>query len=124
VDHIAAGANAQWRVHIAAPAGIRVAADDRSCAAGRFGHQHGTTTYRDPAREWIKNDSGYPAAWMPDVTRMLPKQVINVVPAGAGVAVMRESYGRSLRILIAVCSLVLLIACANVANVTLTVLSC
>jgi hypothetical protein len=55
-------------------------------------------------RQWIKNDSGYPAAWMPDVTRMLRKQVINVVPAGAGVAVMKESYGRSLRILIAVCS--------------------
>jgi predicted permease len=70
-------------------------------------------------RAWIKNDSGYPAAWMPDVTRMLPKQVINVVPAGAGVAVMKESYGRSLRILIAVCSLVLLIACANVANLLL-----
>ena len=70
-------------------------------------------------RAWIKDDSGYPAAWMPDVTRMLPKQVINVVPAGAGVAVMKESYGRSLRILIAVCSLVLLIACANVANLLL-----
>ena len=70
-------------------------------------------------RQWMQHDSGYPANWMPDVIRMLPKQTIAVVPAGAGVAVMKEEYGRDLNILLAVCGLVLLIACANVANLLL-----
>jgi predicted permease len=70
-------------------------------------------------RQWMQHDSGYPANWMPAVIRDLPKQVINVVPAGAGVAEMKEEYGRSLQILLSVCGLVLLIASANVANLLL-----
>jgi len=70
-------------------------------------------------RQWLQHDSGYPVTWMADMQRLIPKQMINVVPAGAGVAVMKEEYGRSLQILLAVCCMVLLIACANVANLLL-----
>ncbi len=70
-------------------------------------------------RQWLQHDSGYPANWMQDMINLLPKQVLNVVPAGAGVAVMKDEYGRSLQILLSVCGLVLLIACSNVANLLL-----
>jgi len=70
-------------------------------------------------RGWMQTDARYPSDWMPDIIRTLPKQVINVIPAGAGIGVMKEQYRESLEILLVVCALVMLIACANVANLLL-----
>jgi predicted permease len=70
-------------------------------------------------RQWLVNDSGMPADWMAGIKAGLPKQIVKVVPAGTGVGIMKEDYGENLRILLAVCCLVLLIACANIANLLL-----
>ena len=70
-------------------------------------------------RVWLVNDSGMPADWMSGIKAGLPKQNIHLVRAGTGVATMREDYGASLHILLGVCCLVLLIACANIANLLL-----
>jgi predicted permease len=70
-------------------------------------------------RQWMVHDSGWPAEFMPLIEKSLPKQQIRIVPAGAGVGAMKADYGDSLRILLTVCCLVLLIACANIANLLL-----
>jgi predicted permease len=70
-------------------------------------------------RQWLVNESGMPSEWMSGVKALLPRQNISVISAGTGVGVMKENYGESLRILLIVCCLVLLIACANIANLLL-----
>ena len=70
-------------------------------------------------RQWMVHDSGWPAEFMPLIEMSLPKQQIRIIPGGAGVGAMKADYGDSLRILLTVCCLVLLIACANIANLLL-----
>jgi predicted permease len=70
-------------------------------------------------RQWMVHDSGWPGEFMPMIVKSLPKQQIQIVPGGSGVAAMKADYGDSLHILLTVCCLVLLIACANIANLLL-----
>ncbi|HET6208378.1 MAG TPA: ABC transporter permease, partial [Terracidiphilus sp.] len=76
--------------------------------------------YTTIMRQWIVNDLGaeFPQ-FMPQIQAILPKQFVHVIPAGSGVGEMKAGYEASLRILFGFCCLVLLIACANIANLLL-----
>ncbi|MGC1421855.1 MAG: ABC transporter permease [Terracidiphilus sp.] len=71
-------------------------------------------------REWLVSELGaeYPQ-YLDQLKKVLPTETVALVPAGGGVAEMKAGYESSLRILMVVCGLVLLIACANLANLLL-----
>lgn len=61
---------------------------------------------------------------LPDYTRdggdtVIPKQHVVLSPAGGGIQSMQQETGTGLRLLMAISALVLLIACANIANLLL-----
>ena len=71
-------------------------------------------------RAWLLSDLGaqYPQ-YLDQLKATLPTETVSVIPAGGGIAEMKAGYESSLRILMVVCGLVLLIACANLANLLL-----
>jgi predicted permease len=69
--------------------------------------------------QWLRNESDIPAEMRSEIESTIPHKYIKLAPAGSGISTMKENYGTSLRILLTVCATVLLIACANIANLLL-----
>ncbi len=70
-------------------------------------------------QRWLRDEDEMPAEFKPQVDPTIPQKFIRLAPAGGGVTSLREDYGASLRILFMVCGTLLLIACANLANLLL-----
>lgn len=70
-------------------------------------------------QRWLRDEDEMPAEFKPQIDPTIPQKFIRLAPAGAGVTSLRENYGDSLRILLMVCGTLLLIACANLANLLL-----
>ncbi|HEX4019861.1 MAG TPA: ABC transporter permease, partial [Acidobacteriaceae bacterium] len=70
-------------------------------------------------QNWIKTEADLPPRSQPKSLAELERQVIRIAPGGAGIGTMRQAYSSSLWLLFALCIAVLLIACANVANLML-----
>lgn len=69
-------------------------------------------------QQWLKSPAG--ATTLAAEAAEDPSKSHIVLTAGnAGMAVMRNAYGDGLRLLLAICGLVLLLACANLANLLL-----
>jgi predicted permease len=70
-------------------------------------------------KHWLTGEGALPPQEQSHLSEELSRQVIRLGPAGRGMSEMRNSYGSSLKILLGICCAVLLICCANVANLLL-----
>jgi putative ABC transport system permease protein len=60
-----------------------------------------------------------PESYRPDVAKYYTQYRLTALPAGSGISDLRENYEQPLLLLLGLAGLVLLIACANLANLTL-----
>ena len=67
-------------------------------------------------RQWLLSPD---SKLQPGERELVPKQTLHLSPGGAGVQMMRDEYESGLHLLMWVSGFVLLIACANVANLML-----
>ena len=70
-------------------------------------------------QRWLRDEDEIPAEFKSQTEPTIHQKYIRLAPAGGGVTSFRENYGDSLRILLMVCATLLLIACANLANLLL-----
>ena len=67
-------------------------------------------------RQWL---AGHTAEMAPREAAVLDKQTLHLSPGGAGISLMRAQYEDGLRLLLITAICVLLVACANIANLML-----
>ncbi|MFN2566811.1 MAG: FtsX-like permease family protein [Gemmatimonadaceae bacterium] len=67
-------------------------------------------------QQWL---ASHAADMTPREAAARAKQTLHLTPGGAGVSLIRENYGDSLRLLLLAASCVLLVACGNIANLLL-----